>query len=238
MLVCTLTFISVYTSVTRETFEGGAVITGDAVVGYIRVSTDEQGRNGYGMEAQRQAIEQECQRRGWQLIRVFEDVASGKSTNGRHGLRDAIAVCDRGEARGLIAAKVDRISRSVADFAALLQQAQRRGWNLCVLDLGVDLSTPMGEAMASMAMTFAQLERRMISQRTKDGLAVARTKGVRLGRAVVITPALRQRVRVLREGGLSVRAAAARLNAEGVPSPLGGRWHPTSVVRALAQPVR
>jgi DNA invertase Pin-like site-specific DNA recombinase len=211
------------------------VITGDAVVGYVRVSTDEQGRDGYGMGAQRQAIELECQRRGWQLVRVFEDVASGKSTNGRHGLRDAIAMCDRGEARGLVAAKVDRISRSVADFAQLLQQAQRRGWNLCVLDLGIDLASPMGEAMASMAMTFAQLERRMIGQRTKDGLAVARDRGVRLGRAVVITPELRQQVRALRDGGLSVRATAARLNADGVTSPLGARWHPTSVARALAQ---
>jgi DNA invertase Pin-like site-specific DNA recombinase len=210
------------------------VINGDEVVGYVRVSTDEQGRNGYGMEAQRQAIELECSRRGWQLVRVFEDVASGKSTNGRHGLRGAIAMCDRGEVCGLVAAKVDRISRSVADFAQLLQQAQRRGWNLCVLDLGIDLASPMGEAMATMAGTFAQLERRMISQRTKDGLAVARGKGVRLGRATVITPAMRRRVQELRASGLSVRATAAHLNVQGVPAPLGGRWHPTSVVRALA----
>src|SRR5205807_1162798 len=143
----------------------------------------------------------------------------------------ALAMCDRREAAGIIATRLDRISRSVGDFGAMLERAQRRHWNVVVLDIGVDLASPMGEAMANMAATFGRLERRLISDRTKVSLAEARAKGVRLGRPAAITPAARRRVRCLRDGGLSVRATAAALNTAGVPSPLGGRWHTTTVVR-------
>ena len=60
------------------------------VVAYIRVSTSEQGRSGLSLEAQRHAIEAECERKGWVLTEIFEDVASAKSTNGRHGLKLAV----------------------------------------------------------------------------------------------------------------------------------------------------
>ena len=60
--------------------------------------------------------------------------------------------------------------------------AQKQGWALVALDCAVDTTTPAGEAMANVLATFAQFERRLISQRTREALAVKKAQGVRLGR--------------------------------------------------------
>jgi DNA invertase Pin-like site-specific DNA recombinase len=92
---------------------------GEKVIGYVRVSTEEQGASGAGLEAQRSAIESECARRGWELLRVEEDVLSGKSLK-RPGLLAALAACGSGAVSGIVVAKLDRLSRSLVDFANLL----------------------------------------------------------------------------------------------------------------------
>ena len=110
-------------------------------------------------------------------------------------------------------AKLDRLSRSLLDFAALMEQARKRGWNLIALDLGVDTSTPAGEMMASVLATFAQFERRLIGQRTKDALAVKRAQGVVLGRPREIPGSTVERIRELHDAGLGAgrhRAEAER----------------------------
>lgn len=199
-------------------------------VGYVRVSTTEQGESGAGLEAQREAISATCKQRGWQLVTIDADVASGKSRNGRPGLDAALAACERGDADGLIVSKLDRLSRSVVDFAALLERARRKGWALVALDLGVDTSTPSGEMMANVVISFAQYERRLIGQRTKDALAVKKAQGVKLGRSSTLPASVRRRISRDRANGLSYRAIADRLNAAGVPTGQGGkRWYPMTV---------
>ena len=97
-------------------------------------------------------------------------------------LRRALEAIEAGQAEGLVVSKLDRLSRSLLDFAGLMERARKRGWSLVALDLGVDTSTPSGEMMAAVLATFAQFERRLIGQRTKDALAVKRAQGVILGR--------------------------------------------------------
>jgi len=170
-----------------------------AVVGYIRVSTAEQADSGAGLEAQRAAIEAEAQRRGWTLVGTFEDAgASGKSMNGRPGLQEVLQAVERGDAQALVVAKLDRLSRSLLDFASLMERGRKRGWSLVALDLGVDSSTPAGEMMASVLATFAQFERRLIGQRTRDALAVKRAQGVQLGRPREISEEVVERIRNLK----------------------------------------
>lgn len=135
-----------------------------------------------GLEAQRQAIEAACSARKWTLVSLHQDVASGKTLDKRPGLEAAMAVIRRGDASGIVVAKLDRLSRSVSDAASTIERAKREGWNLVALDLGVDFSTAAGEAMANMTAVFAQLERRLIGERTKASLAVRKAQGVRLGR--------------------------------------------------------
>jgi DNA invertase Pin-like site-specific DNA recombinase len=136
---------------------------------------------------------------------------------------------------GVVVAKLDRLSRSLVDFAGLLERAQKEDWNVVALDLGVDLSTPSGEFLASVLASAAQWERRIIGQRTKDALAVRKAQGVKLGRPRSIPADLRRRISRLHKQGASLTAIAAQLNEEGVPTSRGGRcWYPSTVRAALS----
>jgi len=208
---------------------------GDLVVGYARVSTEEQGLSGAGLAAQRRAIKAECERRGWNLVRIEEDVLSGRTLN-RPGLTQALEACLSGEVSGIVVAKLDRLSRSLVDFAGLLVEAQSSGFNLVALDLGVDLSTPAGEFLASVMASAAQWERRIIGQRTKDALAIRREQGVKLGRPPLPKDALGRRVALMRKRGMTLQAIADSLNAEGVAPLRGGQeWRPSSVRAVLGR---
>src|SRR3954462_2414656 len=97
------------------------------VVAYTRVSTREQERSGVSLEAQRDAIAAEASHRGWTVTAVLTDVASGRSTVGRSGLDQAIKLLEGGEADALVATKLDRVSRSVVDFGALVERSREHG---------------------------------------------------------------------------------------------------------------
>jgi DNA invertase Pin-like site-specific DNA recombinase len=202
-------------------------------IAYLRVSTSEQADSRAGIEAQRAAIAGEAERRGWAQIRFIEDAGrSGKSTN-RPGLRLALEALRRGEAAGLVVSKMDRLSRSLLDFVQIMDVAQRQGWTLIALDCPVDPSTPTGEAMASIVATFAQLERRLIGQRTREALATKRAAGVQLGRPRELSSTIVEQITASRASGESLRAIAEGLNAARVPTAHGGaRWY-ASTVRAV-----
>ena len=209
--------------------------TGARAVAYLRVSTDEQADSGAGLAAQRSTVEAEAARRGWTLVSVHVDAgASGKSMTGRPALAAALSAVTAGEADVLLVAKLDRLSRSLLDFASLMARSQAEGWSLVALDLGVDTSTPAGEFMASVMASAAQWERRIIGQRTRDALSVKRQQGVQLGRPPLIPDDVAKVIQQHRASGLSIRAIADRLSADQVPTVGGGsRWSPSSVQRVL-----
>jgi DNA invertase Pin-like site-specific DNA recombinase len=203
------------------------------VVGYIRCSTSDQAESGLGLEAQLMAIRTECERRGWTLVKVCVDEGlSGKDLD-RPGVMEALEMVESGQVGTLMVSKLDRLSRSLFDFASLMERARKNAWNLVALDLGVDLSTPQGEFLASVMAAAAAWERRIISQRTKDALAVKRAQGVRLGRRPVLDPELVAELVGAYEGGSGWTAIARDLNERGVATAQGGKkWYP-STVRAV-----
>lgn len=204
-------------------------------VGYIRVSSQDQADSGLGLAAQKTAIEAECASRGWALTAIHEDAGlSGKSVTNRPGLAAALNDVENCGIGGIVVAKLDRLSRSLKDFALIMERAQKRGWNLVCCDLGIDLSTASGEFMAGVMSSAAQWERRIISQRTKDALAEKRAQGVKLGRPPTLPESVGERIVAARKDGEGWSAIARQLNAEHVATAHGGaRWHP-STVRAVA----
>jgi DNA invertase Pin-like site-specific DNA recombinase len=219
---------------TRSTTRRRHSPTPTRFVGYVRVSTEEQAASGLGLAAQRNLIKREASSRGWKLVKIYEDAgATGSSMAGRTGLLEALEAVSEGEADGLVVAKLDRLSRSLLDFAGLMQRSYNERWSLVALDLGVDTSTPQGELMASVLATFAQFERRLIGQRTKAALEVKRAQGVQLGRPRTIPQASIDRILELRDEALTYRAIAEKLNAENVPTGRDGEWHGPTVYRAL-----
>jgi DNA invertase Pin-like site-specific DNA recombinase len=210
--------------------------TGTNVIGYVRVSTDEQSDSGLGLKAQRAAIRAEATRHGWTLVEIFEDVASGKSLRQRPGLEAAFAAVADGAADGLIVSKLDRLSRSVRDFSDILARFQRQGWTLVVMDLGVDTSTIMGAAMAQMVSVFSELERKRIGERTREALAIKKAAGVRLGRPPSMPKSVVRRIERQRARGDSLRTIAESLNADQVRTAQGGKqWHASTVRAVLAR---
>ncbi len=205
------------------------------MVGYTRVSTDEQATSGLGLKVQRTLIEAECERRGWELVQVFPDAgASGKAVSGRPALAKALEAVRGSDAGALVVAKLDRLSRSLLDFASLMESARREGWALVILDLGVDTTTPSGEMIANVMATFAQFERRLIGQRTKDALAVKKREGVKLGRPVAVDEAVAKRIARERRRGRSLREIAVGLNEDRVGTAHHGkRWHASTVKSVL-----
>jgi DNA invertase Pin-like site-specific DNA recombinase len=203
-------------------------------IGYVRVSTAEQRDSGAGLEAQRRAILAECERRGWELVEVIEDRGYSAKDLKRPGIRAALDALRGGDARALVVAKLDRLSRSMLDFTALMAQAQKQSWALVALDCAVDTTTPAGEAMANVLATFAQFERRLIGQRTRDALREKKAQGVRLGRPVKLPASVAKRIVRERKTGLSLAAIAEGLNEDKVPTAHGGRaWYPATVRAVL-----
>lgn len=204
------------------------------VVGYVRVSTDEQAASGLGLAAQRAAIRAECERRGWDLCAIYADegVSGSVPPDRRPGLARAIAALDAGEGATLLVAKIDRLGRSLVDLLVLTAAAERAGWSVVVADGALDMSTTQGKLMAQMMGAFAQLERALIADRTKAALAVRRSQGVQLGRPSQVSDEARQRLAGLRSEGHTWQAIADTMNAEQWPSGSGRpAWQPATARR-------
>jgi DNA invertase Pin-like site-specific DNA recombinase len=122
----------------------------------------------------------------------------------------------------------------VLDTASLMEQARHAGWELVPCDLAIDTSTPAGEATASTMAVFSQLERRLISQRTREALAIKKSQGVRLGRPSGLAREVVERIISARTDGYSLRRIAAGLSADGIPTAQGGaNWHASTIKAVL-----
>ena len=208
-----------------------------AAVGYVRISRADHGHVGAALAAQRRLIRAHCARRGWRLIDLHVDVEGDGAAGGNAGRAAALTMVRGGMASALVTARVSCLCRSVVDAARTLEMARSEGWNLVLLDLGVDLSTPAGEMLANVMVNFAQYERRLIGQRTREALAVKKAQGVRIGRPLSVPPSVVRRMKSRRSRGDSFAAIANRLNHEQVPTGHGAAaWHP-STVRAVLQRV-
>lgn len=197
------------------------------VVGYLRVSTDEQAESGLGLAAQRAAVEAACAAKGWTVTEwcVDEGVGGSVAPAERPAMARALRLLDGCEAGALVAAKVDRLARDLHDLTGLLRRAEHDGWAVVALDLGVDTTTPVGRMLVGILGSVAEWERATIRQRTRDALAAKKAAGARLGRPVSpdALPA-RARLRELLHDRLPLGTIAATLNDEGFTTPTGLPW--------------
>lgn len=205
------------------------------VIGYLRVSTDEQAVSGLGLGDQRAVISAEATRRGWAEAEVefLSDEGFSAKNLSRPAIARALDMLRNGQASVLVVSKLDRLSRSLLDFATLMDRARREGWELVVLDLAIDTTVPSGQLMANVMASFAEYERRIIGARTSAALQQLKRQGVRLGRPRTMPEELTARIVSARRDGQTLNAIAQSLNAEHVPTARGGaKWH-ASTVRAV-----
>ncbi|MCU1416791.1 MAG: recombinase [Schumannella sp.] len=155
------------------------------MVGYLRVSTEEQANSGLGLEAQRDTIQRYADAHGWDVLWYVDEGLSAKSL-ARPQLQAALArlhvIPKRRDLDVIVVAKLDRLSRSVHDFSGLLKLAATRKWALVAIDLGVDTSTPTGKLIANVMMSVAEWEREVIGERTSAAMQAAKRQGRHMGR--------------------------------------------------------
>jgi DNA invertase Pin-like site-specific DNA recombinase len=174
-------------------------------VGYARVSTDDQ-----RLELQIDAL----LKAGVDLEWILTDKASGATTD-RPGFVDCFKTLRPGDT--LVIWKLDRLGRNLSQLLQTAERLEQKGVRLRVVTEAIDTSTPMGRFMFNVMGSFAQLEREMIQERTRAGLAAARERGRIGGRRPVMTPELLEQAQrlVLDEAaggeGLPVALAAKRL---------------------------
>jgi DNA invertase Pin-like site-specific DNA recombinase len=210
-----------------------ATITTRAIC-YSRVSTLDQETSGLSLDHQARALRDECERRGWAIVRELVDVASAKALTGRPMLAEALDALQRGEADVLVVTRLDRLSRSTADFVNLLDRGRREGWRVLVLDAEIDFSTASGEMVGTVLAAMSTFERRLIAIRTSEALQAAKAKGQRLGRPRVMPAATQALVMDLHGRGWGLTKVAQALNAQAVPTARGGaKWYPASVLKVI-----
>jgi len=203
------------------------------MIGYLRVSTEEQANSGLGLEAQRETIQRYAAAHGWDIV-WYEDAGLSAKSLDRPQLQAALdrlsAPAKRRDVDGIVVAKLDRLSRSVADFASVLELARGRTWALVAIDLGVDTSTPTGELVANVMMSVAQWERRVIGERTSAAMQAAKRAGRHMGRVSALPKTTGARLLELRST-LTLAATADALNAEGLTTATGTLWTPNAVCK-------
>lgn len=230
----------------RRGGSAGPPVTGDRLIAYERVSTARQGASGLGLAAQRKAIEDFVAARRAVLAGRFTEVESGRRAD-RPELAKALDLA-RLTGATLLIARLDRLSRNAAFLLALRDSGVR--FLACDMPHANDLTVGV------MALV-PEAEREAISRRTREALAAAKARGVRLGnpngaaalrRAGEDGSALRATVAANAEahaaslegtvaeirasGATSLRAIAAELGRRGILTRRGGRWH-VSTVRNL-----
>ena len=197
---------------------------------YGRVSTGRQAASGISLDDQAEKLAEVVVNRGWVHIAHLTDPGlSGRKMTNRKGLLDALGRLDRREADVLVAAKIDRVSRSTTDFARLLDQAEKKGWKLVVLDADVDTTTAAGRLLVDVVSAAASFESRRIGERAKSVHAVRRSQGKRAGQAPLLPDDVRLRIAREHAEGKSLNAIAVALNGEGVPTARGGKWHASTI---------
>ena len=197
---------------------------------YARVSTNEQGESRNGLEAQIEGGQAIARRLGFDSLEIVEEVQSGATITNRPLLKETLGLLKADKGSVLIVTKLDRLSRSVRDLCTLLEQSEREGWSLVIGDLGVDTTTPSGRLQAHLLASVAEFQRRRIAENTKEGLASARARGVKLGRPVQISSEVVEQVVAMRyESRLTFREIANQLNEQGVPSKTDKGWTSGSV---------
>ncbi len=216
-------------------------------VGYIRVSTEEQAREGVSLDAQKARIEAWATANETILIGFFADAGiSGSRTENREGLNQALTLaCERKAI--LVVYSLSRLSRSTKDTLALAERLEKAGADLVSLSERIDTTSAAGKMVFRMLAVLNEFERDQISERTTAALRHKREKrqpysptpyGLdRVGDVLVINHIEQKTIEDildLRERGWSFRRIAGKLNQDGVESKRGGQWF-GSTVRSIIE---
>ena len=201
---------------------------------YARVSTQMQAEDGMSLGAQEKQMKAAAEAAGYEAVILREEGRSGKSIQGRPVLRQALDDLDSGKAQALYVTRLDRLARSTRDFLSIVDRSHKNNWRLAMLDLGLDTATYQGRFVVTIMSAMAEMERGMISMRQKDVHQDRRDKGkvwgIDLGPKSSVDEAVRQRIFIEHNAGISYRNIAEGLNKDAIPTAHSGeKWYASTV---------
>lgn len=216
------------------------------VVGYTRVSTEEQAKSGLGMEAQEKKIRAYAELFDLDLVAIIADEGISGKTMNRPGLHEVCDLLERKDVQGVIVAKLDRLTRSVSDLGIMVKTLFEKA-ELFSVSEQVDTRSAAGRLVLNVLVSVAQWERETICERTKDALESKKARNEKTGgytpfgksevEGKLENNAAEQEIIAIinekRASGYTLKAIAEFLNAEGIPTKNGKEWGITQVARVL-----
>jgi len=217
------------------------------VIGYTRVSTEEQERDGHSLGAQEQRIRAWALANGAELVDIVRDepISGSKPLASREGGARIAKLLDarKPDADAVVVVRMDRLGRDASEQLGLLKRFRTGAVGVVAITQSIDLATPHGRAWAGMGAIFAQLERELIAERTREGLDELRRQKKAWNHAPFgwttrddgtlvedrTEQATLRRVRALRAEGVSYSRCAGILNDEGRATKKGRPWQAMSV---------
>lgn len=173
------------------------------IYGYARVSSIGQEKNGNSLEAQENALKE----RGCEVI--YKEAHTGMTTD-RPQFSALIERLREGDT--LVVTKLDRFSRTAADGAKLVQELQKKGVIIDIINMGRVDNTPMGKLMVTMLLAFAEFEHDNIIERLNTGKEIAKSHGKRVdGRAPVEVPDFEKYLEKTKRGDSTVTECCEQL---------------------------
>lgn len=218
-------------------------------VGYIRVSTQEQVKEGVSLSAQEKKINLFCESRNWKLQKVFKDEGSSGKNLDREGLQGLLEYLKNNKTDVIVVNKIDRLTRKQRHLWHLLEsvfEPQKVGFKSVTEPF--DTTTAIGKGFLGMLGIFAQLEGDLISERTREALRYKKQNGEDIGSPGYGFSAngeknfekneketkVIKRIKTLRKNAHKNFSQIARiLNESGVKSKRGGKWYPMTVRNIL-----
>lgn len=216
-------------------------------IGYVRVSTIEQATEGISLDNQKAKIRAYCEIQDLDLVEIIEDAGkSGKSLN-RDGIQGLLSWVKSKGIQAIIVYKLDRLSRKVIDTLTLIESIERSGITFHSLNEKIDTGTAMGRFFLNITASLAQMERDLISERTKDALQMKIANNERAGQipfgwrlspdgyTLVAHKKEQDAIRLiqgLNNKGYSFRSICAELESQG-HMPQGRYWHPQTIKNIL-----
>ena len=194
------------------------------VVGYTRVSTEEQARDGVSLGAQEDKIHAYAVVKDWTLTELIRDAGHSAKSLKRPGMARLLALVETEQVDVVMVYKLDRLTRSVVDLGKLMDLFKRKRVDLVSLQESLDATTATGELMMNLLASVSQWERKVIGERTSDALQHLKAQGKRYCHTVYDNPEGIALMHQLRTAGYSYEAIAQHLNQAGIPTALGGPW--------------
>lgn len=216
-------------------------------IGYVRVSTEEQAREGMSLENQRAKITGYCELNELELVEILEDPGkSGKDLN-REGIQNLVEFIKGRRIDAVIVYKLDRLSRRVRDTLSLMDLVEKKSVAFHSITEKIDTKSAMGKFFLNIMASMNQWERDTISERTRDALQLKIVNNERAGQVpygwrlasdgntLLANQKEQEAIRLIKElheKGYNYSAIGRELTGRGY-QPLGKQWHAQSIKNIL-----